>query len=101
MIKYKNKGKCKQCGDILESKHRHDFVTCSCGSLSLDGGLAYQRILWRGGELDDIMENITEPVDAVDVKTTAAISAIEREREQEYYARLVEVLETEKETSTK
>ena len=36
-----NQAKCKVCGDIIQSKHRHDFVTCSCGSISVDGGLAY------------------------------------------------------------
>ena len=34
-----NKIQCKLCGDIIESKHRHDFVTCKCGNLSIDGGL--------------------------------------------------------------
>jgi len=26
----KNSARCKNCGDILESKHRHDYVTCTC-----------------------------------------------------------------------
>lgn len=38
-----NKIKCKLCGDIIESKHRHDFVTCKCGKISVDGGNSYQR----------------------------------------------------------
>jgi len=37
----RNALKCLGCGDIIESKHRHDFVTCSCGSWSVDGGLSY------------------------------------------------------------
>jgi hypothetical protein len=28
----------------MESKHRHDFVTCKCGESWLDGGDSY----WRG-----------------------------------------------------
>jgi hypothetical protein len=24
------KYKCRNCGDVLESKHRHDWVSCSC-----------------------------------------------------------------------
>jgi hypothetical protein len=36
---------CKECGDIIESKHRHDFVTCQCGNLNIDGGLDYTRIM--------------------------------------------------------
>ena len=33
-----NKAKCLKCGDVIESKYCCDFVTCSCGSLSVDGG---------------------------------------------------------------
>lgn len=40
----KNAIKCKSCGDVIESKHRHDFVECSCKACFVDGGLDYQRI---------------------------------------------------------
>lgn len=43
-----NKAKCLMCGDIIESKHRHDYVTCSCGNLSVDGGTDYLRRNFRG-----------------------------------------------------
>jgi hypothetical protein len=39
-----SKGQCTLCGDIMESKHRHDFVRCKCGESFLDGGDEY----WRG-----------------------------------------------------
>ena len=39
-----NKAQCLECGSIIESKYVHDFVTCSCGKLSLDGGTDYQRV---------------------------------------------------------
>ena len=39
----KNQVKCLKCGDIIESKNRHDFVTCSCGNVSVDGGKDYLR----------------------------------------------------------
>ena len=39
----KNSVRCLMCLDEIESKHRHDFVTCSCGNVSVDGGLAYVR----------------------------------------------------------
>jgi hypothetical protein len=48
--------KCKACGDVIVSKHRHDFVRCSCGKIFVDGGLSYQRC---GGDLsliDDVSE---------------------------------------------
>jgi len=38
-----NKAKCLSCGDIIESKHGHDFVWCSCKALAVDGGHNYLR----------------------------------------------------------
>ena len=49
----KNAVQCKKCGDIIESKSVHDFVTCSCGACSVDGGHEYLR---RCGYLDDMIE---------------------------------------------
>lgn len=40
-----NRVQCLVCNDIIESRHRHDFVTCSCGAVSVDGGKDYQRVL--------------------------------------------------------
>jgi DNA-directed RNA polymerase subunit N (RpoN/RPB10) len=34
---------CLSCGDLIVSKHRHDFVTCTCGAVSADGGQEYLR----------------------------------------------------------
>ena len=39
----KNAIRCNVCGDEIESKTRHDFVTCSCGACSVDGGHDYLR----------------------------------------------------------
>lgn len=36
-----NKAQCLSCGDIIESTFRHDFRTCSCGKVSVDGGKSY------------------------------------------------------------
>lgn len=38
-----NKCQCRLCGDIIESKHRHDFVQCRCGAIFTDGGTDYIR----------------------------------------------------------
>jgi hypothetical protein len=38
-----NKIQCRLCEDIIESKHRHDFVRCKCGEIFTDGGTAYFR----------------------------------------------------------
>ena len=39
----KNQIKCNHCGEVIESTHRHDFRTCKCGSVSVDGGHDYLR----------------------------------------------------------
>lgn len=53
----RNRAKCKLCGDIIESTHKHDFVTCSCGEISVDGGDQYYKANFRNIEnlcfLDD------------------------------------------------
>lgn len=46
----RNRIKCNRCGDVIESKHVHDFVRCSCGAVAVDGGLDYGR---RVGNVDD------------------------------------------------
>jgi len=37
----KNRAKCKLCNSIIESFHRYDYVTCSCGEIAVDGGNEY------------------------------------------------------------
>ena len=48
-----NKCQCARCLDIIESKHRHDFVQCKCGAIFTDGGTEYIR---RGGEIENIID---------------------------------------------
>ena len=38
-----NKIRCKKCGDVIESTHRHDFKFCKCGVVAVDGGKDYLR----------------------------------------------------------
>ena len=59
-----NRIKCNICGQILESKTRHDFVPCKCfidsnGSkgCACDGGLAYRRILGNPEDWEDLSES--------------------------------------------
>lgn len=44
---YINAATCKLCGDYIRSKNRHDFVTCKCGNVSVDGGSWYARRAFR------------------------------------------------------
>ena len=46
--------KCLDCGEILQSKHVHDWVACSCygdetkpGGIYVDGGGDYMRMGWK------------------------------------------------------
>ena len=48
-----NAATCLGCGDFIVSKHRHDFVTCTCGAVSVDGGQEYLR---RVGDFTNAMD---------------------------------------------
>jgi hypothetical protein len=50
-----SKAQCLDCEDILESKHRHDFVKCKCGNSFLDGGEDYFR---GGGNLLPLFDEV-------------------------------------------
>lgn len=52
----RNAARCKKCNTFIESKHVHDFVSCDCGSIFVDGGTDYIR---RGGDFEN-MEDLTE-----------------------------------------
>lgn len=54
----RNAVKCLVCGVILESKYRHNFISCSCPNQTFcDGGLIYNRT----GAVDlDKVENLCE-----------------------------------------
>ena len=32
---------CTDCNQEIVSRHRHDYITCSCGKVSIDGGSSY------------------------------------------------------------
>ena len=47
MTLIKNVAQCRECGDVVESKHRHDMVWCKCGAIAVDGGLDYLRRAYK------------------------------------------------------
>jgi hypothetical protein len=51
----RNMMRCKKCDTIIESRHRHDWVSCQCGAIFIDGGKDYLR---RGGD-PEAMEDLT------------------------------------------
>lgn len=39
----RNAARCLSCGDEVESVSTHDFQSCSCGNIFVDGGRSYLR----------------------------------------------------------
>lgn len=52
----RNAARCRKCDTVIESRTRHDFVTCRCGAIFVDGGLDYIR---AGGDFEDF-ESLAE-----------------------------------------
>jgi signal peptidase I len=53
----RNRCQCRQCGDIIESKHTHDWVGCKCGAIFTDGGKDYVRRGYKNkGDIIDLSE---------------------------------------------
>lgn len=48
----RNAARCKNCGVVLESRSRYDYVACICGN-AVDGGREY---LGRSGNPGDLEE---------------------------------------------
>lgn len=37
----RNAARCRLCDDVIESKTVHDWVSCKCGAIFVDGGHEY------------------------------------------------------------
>lgn len=48
-----NEAECKKCGDIIWSAHTHDFKSCECGAISVDGGMEYIRRVGDSESVED------------------------------------------------
>jgi hypothetical protein len=53
----RNAARCRKCGTVVESAHRHDWRSCPCGAVFVDGGTAYLR---RGFTHQDDLEELSE-----------------------------------------
>jgi len=62
----RNAAKCLACGVTVESRHRHDFKTCGCGNLSVDGGHAYLRTVVDRPDLMEDMSIVEEEGPSID-----------------------------------
>lgn len=52
----KNKAKCKKCEDVIESEFVHDYKTCSCGAIAVDGGHEYLKRVGKPDLIKDFSE---------------------------------------------
>ncbi len=41
---YINAVECLKCGEVIRSKNVHNYVTCGCGSVAVDGGSWYGKV---------------------------------------------------------
>ena len=57
-----NQAKCRHCEEEIYSSSVHDFTTCMCGSISVDGGNSYLRHGWQQ-EGDLIDQSLTMDVE--------------------------------------
>lgn len=53
-----NKIRCKKCGDVIESISVHDFKTCKCGAVSVDGGHYYLKRCGNSKDWEELSETI-------------------------------------------
>lgn len=62
----RNRAKCKLCQSIIESFHQHDYVTCKCEEISIDGGTTYFRAMAKNWgnflRIDDLDNEIVVTV---------------------------------------
>ena len=55
--------KCRKCGDVIESKSRHDFVWCKCKSVAVDGGSGNGYMRRIGTDYEEVEEWVRDPRD--------------------------------------
>lgn len=56
----RNSARCTHCGEEIESTHRHDFRSCSCGKMAVDGGHDYIRRIGTGWIDTSIVAQVEE-----------------------------------------
>ena len=56
----RNRARCKACGDIIESVHRHDFVWCNCQAIAVDGGTDYLRRVGDMSKFEELSEYLED-----------------------------------------
>jgi antitoxin component of RelBE/YafQ-DinJ toxin-antitoxin module len=73
---YTNAAICHCCGWFIRSKNRHDYVTCKCGAVSVDGGSWYAK---RSFKDPSQYTNVIEYYDDVKSEEAATFSYVDGE----------------------
>ena len=60
----KNCIKCKSCGEVIESLNTHDYKSCSCGRVAVDGGHDYLRRCFT--DSSDDFEDLSEVLEVTE-----------------------------------
>lgn len=64
---YTNAAICHVCGWFIRSKNRHDYVTCGCGNVSVDGGSWYCRRSFKDNtKITEVIELYDDAKEAKD-----------------------------------
>mgnify|MGYP000872965354 FL=1 len=82
-----NKARCRLCGAIIESKHRHDFVQCPCGNIAVDGGRDYLRRAGNPNNVEELSEyepelKIDPPFQDIKSAIDSVVDALVRRQEK-------------------
>jgi hypothetical protein len=54
--RYQRVAHCKACDDVVYSVMRHDFRSCSCGNIAVDGGSDYFKLSFKDKETFEVLE---------------------------------------------
>lgn len=55
-----NRAKCKICNDVVQSNNQHDFVTCKCGKIAVDGGSQYLKRMGNPNDIEEMFVNYND-----------------------------------------
>jgi len=57
---YNNSVRCHLCGEVIRSTNRHDYRSCACGAVSVDGGSWYLRRCGNPLDYTELSENFND-----------------------------------------
>lgn len=63
-----NQIRCKRCGDEPFSSRRHDYKSCKCGAVAVDGGMDYLKRTGNPEDYEDLSHEMEDSIvkDCVD-----------------------------------